>query len=80
MPVRRIAWEGSLPPQQWTNFYMKILTHFATDPSLRIFLRFEAAPERGISREKEEEIRSALRELGLDVSSLEVELVNIDKS
>lgn len=71
--VRRIVWEGTLPPQQWTNFYMKVLTHFATDPSLHIGLRLTVAPASGISRTKLEEVRSALRELGLDVAGLQVE-------
>ncbi len=72
MPVRRIAWEGNLPPQQWANFYMKILTHFATDSSLRIVVRFEVAPEGGISREKASEIRSALQELALEFQNLQI--------
>ncbi len=71
--ARRIGWEGNLPVQGWSQFYLKILTHFATDCTLRIFLRFEVAPEGGISREKEEEIRSALRELGLSLEGLQVD-------
>lgn len=69
-PIRQLTWEGNLPHQQWTNFYMKILTHFATDPSLKIFLRLEVRPEAGISREKVAEIESALRELGLTSQGL----------
>ncbi len=45
---QRLSWEGDLPPQKWSQFYMKVLTHFATDPSLRLRVRFEVAPEEGI--------------------------------
>lgn len=68
---RRLAWEGELPPQQWTNFYMKVLTHFATGPSLRLHVRVEVAPEGGISQTRVEEIVAALRELGLDERGLQ---------
>ncbi|MDI6874597.1 MAG: DUF499 domain-containing protein [Actinomycetota bacterium] len=70
---RRLSWEGELPPQKWTNFYMKVLTRFATDPSLRLRIRFEVAPETGITQTQLEEIRTALQELGLGVEGLEVE-------
>lgn len=63
--LRRVAWEGYLPPQKWTNFYMKVLTRFATDPSLRIRVRFEVAPDAGVAPNQVEEIKLALRELGL---------------
>ncbi|MER3474802.1 MAG: AAA family ATPase [Armatimonadota bacterium] len=76
MPVaskRRLSWEGGLPPQKWTNFYMKVLTRFATDPSLRLHIRFEVAPDAGITNTQLEEIQVALQELGLDVEALEAE-------
>jgi hypothetical protein len=61
----RLAWQGELPPRKWTNFYMKVLTPFATDPSLRLHLRFEVAPESGITQQQLEDIKRALEELGL---------------
>jgi len=67
---RRLFWEGDLPPQKWTQFYMKVLTHFATDPSLRLRVRFEVAPEGGIPPNRLEEVRAALGELGLDAGGL----------
>ncbi|HXG36711.1 MAG TPA: DUF499 domain-containing protein [Dehalococcoidia bacterium] len=67
---RGCSWEGKLPHQQWMNFYMKVLTHFATDPTLEISVRFEVVPDTGISQAKISEIRSALQELGLDPSLL----------
>lgn len=68
---RVLAWEGDLPHQKWTNFYMKVLTHFARDPSLRLRVRFEVAPEAGIAQAQVEEIQAALREMGLAVEGLE---------
>lgn len=70
---RRLSWEGELPPQKWTIFYMKVLTRFATDPSLRLRVRFEVAPEEGITQTQLEEINTALQELGLVVEALKVE-------
>jgi len=69
---RHLSWEGELPPQKWTNFYMKILTRFATDPSLRLRITFEVTPEAGITQTQLEEIRATLVELGLVVEGLEV--------
>jgi hypothetical protein len=52
---------------------MKVLTNFATDPSLRIRVRLEVAPEEGISRSRLEDIEAALRELGLDAGAVQTE-------
>ncbi|WP_448594946.1 ATP-binding protein [Thermoflexus hugenholtzii] len=70
-PVRlRLSWRGALPPQKWTQFYMKVLTHFATDPSLRLDVGFEVELEGNIARNRLEEIQAALRELGLDPDAI----------
>ena len=69
---RHLSWEGELPPQKWTNFYMKVLTRFATDPSLRLRVRLEVAPEIGIPPAQLDEIRVALKELGLDTNELKI--------
>jgi len=71
--AKRLSWEGDLPPQKWSQFYMKVLTNFATDPSLRVRVRFEVAPEEGISRSRLEDIEAALRELGLDADAVRAE-------
>lgn len=70
---QRLSWEGELPPQKWMNFYMKVLTRFATEPSLRLSVCFEVAPEAGITQMQEEEVRAALQELGLVLEGLRVE-------
>lgn len=71
--MQRMSWEGNVPAQLWTNFDLKVLSRFATEPSLRIRVRFEVAPEAGMTRTQEEETRGALRELGLDSDNLEAE-------
>ncbi|HDM78588.1 MAG TPA: ATP-binding protein [Deltaproteobacteria bacterium] len=60
-----IVWEGEIPPQKWMNFYTKVLSKFATGEGLKIYLKFEAKPESGISSQKIEETKVSLRELGL---------------
>lgn len=52
---------------------MKVLTRFATDPSLRLRVRFEVSPEMGIAPTQVEEVRMALQQLGLDLEPLKVE-------
>ena len=53
------------------NFYTKVLSKFASGRGLKLTLKVEVTPEGGVSKQKIEETRSALRELGLsdDVSS-----------
>lgn len=66
-----LSWTGEIPPQKWMNFYTKVLSKFASERSLKLTLKVEVAPDAGISQQKREETKSALRELGLneDVSS-----------
>jgi hypothetical protein len=47
------------------NFYTKVLSKFATQTGLRLALKVEIAPEGGVSNQKLDEIKVALRELGL---------------
>ena len=61
-----IEWTGEVPPQKWMNFYTKVVSRFATGRGVRLTITLEAAPEGGISKQKLEETKSALRELGLD--------------
>ena len=47
------------------NFYTKILARFAAAKGLRLSLTVDVNPEEGISTATIEEVRAALRELGL---------------
>ena len=48
------------------NFYTKVVSKFAPSKSVKLTVTFEAAPEGGVSKQKVEEAKAALRELGLD--------------
>jgi hypothetical protein len=67
-----IRWKGDVPPQKWMNFYTKVLSKFATQDGLKIGLDVEIAPTGGVSVQRVDEIRVALRELGV-VDDLETE-------
>ena len=62
----QLMWTGEIPPQKWMNFYTKVLTRFATTKGLRIKIDFEVSQIEGISEQKVEETKIALRELGLE--------------
>jgi hypothetical protein len=47
------------------NFYTKVLARFATGTGLRLSVRLEVDQQEGISTQKIEETKVALRELGL---------------
>jgi hypothetical protein len=61
-----LSWAGEIPPQKWMNFYTKVLSKFASERSLKLTLKVEVAPEGGVSQQKRDETKSALRELGLN--------------
>ncbi len=64
--IYHLAWSGEIPPLKWMNFYSKVLTRFITDGGVKLTLQMEISPEKGISRQKIDEARIALRELGLN--------------
>jgi hypothetical protein len=70
--IPRLVWSGDIPHQKWMNFYTKVLSKFAAAAGLKLTLRVEVAPAEGVSPQKVDETRVALRELGLK-DSLESE-------
>ena len=48
------------------NFYTKVVSKFGVGMGIKLTVRMQAAPEGGVSPQKLEEAKSALRELGLD--------------
>ncbi len=60
-----MTWSGDVPPQKWMNFYTKVLSKFASGRGLKLNLNVEVKPDGGISKQKVEETKAALRELGL---------------
>lgn len=63
--INRIIWSGDIPPQKWSTFYQRVLSKFAVGKGLRLTVKVEVAPEDGLSPQKVEETKLALRELGL---------------
>jgi hypothetical protein len=61
-----LTWTGEIPPQKWMNFYTKVLSKFASARGLKLTVKVEVSPEGGVSKQKLAEIKSALRELGLN--------------
>jgi hypothetical protein len=47
------------------NFYTKVLARFAAAKGLKLTLTVDVNPEDGVSKAKIEEMRVALRELGM---------------
>jgi hypothetical protein len=65
-PSKGLRWEGVIPPQKWMNFYTKVLSKFAASKGLKLTVRFELTTDGGVSQQKIEETKVALRELGLE--------------
>ena len=61
-----IGWSGEVPAQKWMNFYTKVVSKFAAGHGLKLKVTFEVKPEGGVSKQKLDETRAAIRELGLD--------------
>jgi hypothetical protein len=64
--ITGIRWSGEVPPQKWMNFYTKVLSRYTATPGLKLTIAVEVSPSDGLSQQSLEEMRSALRELGLD--------------
>ena len=65
-PKKGILWQGEITPQKWTQFYMKVLTKFATDNTLKMKLKVEIEIEGDVSEQKRNETKVSLQELGLN--------------
>lgn len=63
--IARLTWAGEVPAQKWMNFYTKVLSRFAVGGGLKLTVQVEVAPAGGVSEQRVEETKVALRELGL---------------
>ena len=59
-----MKWSGEIPPQKWMNFYTKVLSKFASGKDLALRVEFKVAPEDGVSKQRVDETKAALQELG----------------
>jgi hypothetical protein len=66
--ITKLIWEGDIAAQKWVNFYMKVLAKFASSHDLQLGLHVEITGNGAISPQKVEEMKAALRELGLDTN------------
>jgi hypothetical protein len=62
----RLTWSGEISHQKWTNFYMKVLTELVTAGSLKLNVSLDAAPKEGVTNQQVDEVKAALRGLGLN--------------
>ncbi|MBU9576477.1 ATP-binding protein [Burkholderia multivorans] len=63
--ISGFSWTGDVPAQKWMNFYTKVLAKYVTSGGLSLRLDVKVAPASGVTRQQLEEVKSALRELGL---------------
>ena len=61
----KIKWSGEIPPRKWTTFYTKVIAKLASAPGLSVRVTFEA-PAGDQAASKINELKSSLRDLGLD--------------
>ena len=61
-----LKWSGEVPHQKWMIFFTKVLSKFASVRGLKLTVRVEVSPEGGVSKQKLDETKSALREMGLN--------------
>lgn len=66
--IRKATWRGDITRQKWTTFYTKVLSQFAQVDGVKISVRVEIAPDAGLFSHQIEEMKTGLRDLGLDDS------------
>lgn len=59
------CWNGTIPAQKWMIFYTKVLARFAAGTGLKLTLTVDVTPAGGVSKSKIDEVKGALRELGM---------------
>jgi hypothetical protein len=64
--VSSVSWRGEVPWRQWMQFDTKVLSRLPTQEGLHLEVNFKASPPEGVGKDKVEETKTALRELGLD--------------
>lgn len=64
--IKKIKWSGEIQSQKWMNFYTKVLSKYVTSAAVKITLNIEIEQADGISKQKIDELKTALRELGME--------------
>jgi hypothetical protein len=60
-----LVWSGEVPWQKWQNFYMRVVSKFVINQAVTLTVKLEVNQDGGLSQQQIEEVRLALRELGL---------------
>jgi hypothetical protein len=60
-----ISWRGEIPPQKWMNFYTRVLTKLGVGDKMKLTVGVEFKFDDAASKQKIDDVKSALRELGL---------------
>jgi hypothetical protein len=60
-----ISWRGEVPAQKWMNFYTRVLTKLGVSDRLKLTVNVEYKLEEGGGKQKINDVKSALRALGL---------------
>ncbi len=63
---RKLTWTGMVPPQKWSQLYMKVLTKLVSDGDVSLRLTIEAVPSEGAKEQMVDDTKAALRGLGLE--------------
>jgi hypothetical protein len=61
-----MSWRGEVPAQKWMNFYTRVLTKLGVGERLKLTVSVEYKFEGTANKQKVDDVKSALRELGLD--------------
>jgi len=61
-----LKWSGEIPPQKWMNFYTLVLSKLVSAGGLKVTVNVESSPEGGLGERQTDDIRAALRGLGLN--------------
>lgn len=69
---KSLRWSGEIPAQKWMNFYTKVLTRLVASGGLKITVSVQANPPGGVADRQVEDVKTALRGLGLN-DSVDVE-------
>jgi hypothetical protein len=61
-----MSWRGEVPAQKWMNFYTRVLTKLGIGEGLKLTVTVEYKSEGGAGKQKVDDVKGALRELGLN--------------
>ncbi|VEN75475.1 conserved hypothetical protein [Candidatus Desulfarcum epimagneticum] len=61
-----VKWSGEIPYRKWMNFYTKVLSKLVSAGGLKITVNVESSPEGGLGERETDDIRAALKGLGLN--------------